>query len=122
MAFPTLTPSSRNFSPGDFPTKKFRSQSGSETRILYGSKRTGMKLSLGYKNISDANAELFLDDFEAQKGTYTAFAINEDLKGGWTGNSDALDSSDKWRYAGPPQVVQVKPGVSNVRVNLVGVL
>ena len=81
-----------------------------------------MKLSLGYKNISDANAELFLDDFEAQKGTYTAFAINEDLKGGWTGNSDALDSNDKWRYAGPPQVVQVKPGVSNVRVNLVGVL
>ena len=81
-----------------------------------------MKMSLTYRNVTDANAELFLDDFEAQKGTYTAFAINEDLKGGWTGNSDALDSNDKWRYAGPPQVVQVKPGVSNVQVNLVGVL
>ena len=81
-----------------------------------------MQLALSYKNISDANAELFLDDFDAQKGTYTAFAINEELKSGWEGNSDAFDSSDKWRYAAPPEVTQVKPGISNVQVNLVGVL
>ena len=122
MAFPTLTPSSRQFTPGSYPTKTFKAQSGSETRILYGSKRTGMQLALSYRNISDANAELFLDDYDSQKGTYTAFAINEELKGGWTGNSDALDSSDKWRYASPPQVTQVKPGISNVQVKLVGVL
>lgn len=122
MAFPSLTPSSRNFSPGNFPVKTFKAQSGAETRILYGSKRTGMKLALSYKNISDAKAEEFLDDFVAQKGTYTAFAINTGLKGGWKGNSDALDSSDKWRYASPPKVTQVKPGISNVQVNLVGVL
>jgi len=122
MAFPSIAPSSRNFSPGNYQVKTFKSQSGSETRVLYGSKRTGMQLALSYKNISDANAELFLDDFDAQKGTYTAFAINEELKSGWEGNSDALDSSDKWRYAAPPKVTQVKPGISNVQVNLVGVL
>ena len=125
MAFPTLTPSSRNFSPGDYPIKRFRAQSGSETRILYGSKRTGMTMSLSYKNVTDANAELFLDDYDDQKGTYSTFVIPVETKGGWTGNADAISTAiagNKWRYAGPPQVVQVKPGVSNVRVNLVGVL
>ena len=122
MAFPSLAPSTRKFSPGNYQVKTFKAQSGAETRILYGSKRTGMELDLIYKNISDANAELFLDDFDAQKGTYTAFAINEELKSGWEGNSDALDSSDKWRYAAPPKVTQVKPGISNVQVNLIGVL
>jgi hypothetical protein len=122
MAFPSLTPSSRTFNPGDYPVRTYVSQSGTETRILYGSKRTGMKLGLAYKNISDANAELFLDDFEAQKGTYKTFDINSNLKGGWDGNSDALDSSDKWRYESAPVVTQVRKGVSNVQVNLVGVI
>ena len=125
MAFPDLAPSARRFSPGDFPVKKFRSQSGAETRILYGSNRTGMTLSLSYKNISDANAELFLDDYEEMKGTYTTFVIKPDTKCGWEGNRDAIGavaSGNKWRYSGPPQVTQVRPGISNVQVNLVGVL
>ena len=126
MAFPTLTPSSRNFSPGNYQVKTFKSQSGSETRILYGSKRTGMQLALSYKNISDANAELFLDHFDDMKGTYTTFPITtEGAKGGWEGNADALGadaSGNAYRYAAPPKVTQVKPGISNVQVNLVGVL
>ena len=125
MAFPALAPSNRSFSPGDFPQKKVRSQSGVETRILYGTKRTGMSLKLSYKNISDADAELFLDHYHDMKGTYTTFGINPDTKGGWEGNRDAIGavtSGNKWRYSGPPQVTQVRPGISNVQVNLVGVL
>lgn len=122
MAFPTLTPSKRNFNPGDFPIKVYRSQSGSETRMLMGSKRTGMRLSLVYSNITDAQAETFLDDYAAQNGTYKAFDINSSVKTGWDGNSDALDSSDQWRYESAPVVTQVQKGISNVQVNLVGVL
>ena len=127
MAFPSIVPSTRNFSPGDFPVKTFKSQSGAETRILYGSKRTGMKLALSYRNISDANAELFLDHYHEMKGTYTTFVVGSQTgaKEGWEGNADAL-GADAWgsayRYASPPKVTQVKPGISNVQVNLVGVL
>ena len=125
MAFPSLTPSSRNFSPGDFPVKRFKSQSGAETRILYGSKRTGMRLSLAYKNITDANAELFLDHYHDMKGTYTTFTVQTETKGGWEGNGDALGAGawgNNYRYNGPPRVTQVRPGISSVQVNLVGVL
>ena len=84
-----------------------------------------MQLVLSYKNITDANAELFLDDYDDQKGTYSTFLIPVETKGGWKGNADAISAaiaSNKWRYSAPPKVTQVKPGISNVQVNLVGVL
>ena len=100
MAFPSIVPSTRNFSPGDFPVKTFKSQSGAETRILYGSKRTGMKLALSYRNITDANAELFLDHYHEMKGTYTTFGVGSQTgaKEGWEGNADAL-GADAWGSA-----------------------
>ena len=125
MAFPALTPSKRSFNPGDFPIKKFRAQSGEETRVLYGSKRTGMKMSLTYRNVTDAQAEEFLDHYHEMKGTFTTFDIAAESKGGWTGNGDAIGASDwdnAYRYSGPPQITQIKEGVSHVHVNLIGVL
>ena len=136
MAFPTLTPNARRFSPGDFPIKRFKSQSGVETRVLYGSERTGMTMKLSYKNLTDANAELFINHYIDRKGTYSTFLMEtavpaitgteEGTRGGWAGSNvygtQSAQTGNKWRYAGPPQVTQVKPGISNVQVNLVGVL
>ena len=75
MAFPSLAPSSRSYASGDYPVKTFRSQSGSESRILYGSRRTGMTLELEYSNVTDANAELFLDHYDETKGSYSTFTL-----------------------------------------------
>ena len=130
MAFPTLEPTSRTFDSGDYPVKKYQAQNGAEVRILYGSNRTNMKLSLSYANISDSNAELFLDHYDEMKGTYDTFDVasvnqNDRAKAGWEGNTDALGagvSGARYRYEGPPQVSQVRPGISTVTVNLVGVL
>ena len=128
MAFPNLVPSSRTFAPGDFPTKKFVSQSGVETRVLYGSKETGAKLSLTYKNLSDSSADNFIGHYRDMKGTYTTFDLSDSVassvRGGWTGLSSRMDkpTGTLWRYASQPQITSVKPGISNVRVNLVAVL
>ena len=56
MAFPSLAPTSRSFSAGDYPVKTFKSQNGAEVRILYGNSRTDVKLQLSYENIGDALA------------------------------------------------------------------
>ena len=134
MAFPSIAPSSRNFNPGDFPVKTYRAQSGAETRVLMGSKRTGMTLGLTYRHITDAEAEQFLDHFHDMKGTYKTFdvviaGVSPDVKSGWKGNPDALGAQgvdnalgNEYRYASPPKLTQVRPGISNVQVNLVGVL
>ena len=133
MAFPALVPSSRSFSPGDFSVKKIRSQSGEETRIRYGSKRTGMRLTLNYKNISDVDAaSLILHYQDEAEGTYKTFTVVMATLAGFYGGTttehpgsnimNINNVGNKWRYAGPPKMVNVSPGISNVQVNLVGVL
>lgn len=124
MAFPSLAPTSRDFSPGDWPIKRYNSQSGAEVRILYGSQRTNAKLSLSYENLSDANAQLFLDDYEAQIGTLRTFDLPSEAKTGWTGTAASIDAptGTKWRYESEPTVRAVRPGRSSVTVNLVAVI
>ena len=125
MAFPSLVPTARSFESGDYPIKTFKAQNGKEHRILYGSNRTNMKLSLSYANIEDADAELFLDHYDEVQGTFGTFVIGEDSRKGWKGNKDALGAGfqgNSYRYESPPQVAQVAPGFSTVTVNLIGVL
>ena len=126
MAFPTLVPTARSFDPGNYPIKAFKAQNGTETRILYGSTRTNMKLQLNYANITDAKAELFLDHYDEVQGTFQTFTIGggNSTRGGWEESQSALNAVDgnKYRYENPPQVAQVRPGISTVTVNLIGVL
>lgn len=130
MAFPTIKPSSRSFDAGDWPVKTFRTQAGTESRILYGNQRTGQTLELSYQNVTDATAELFLDHYNEVLGTYYSFTLGDIVAGqgarsGWAGNYDALGagaSGALWRYEAAPQVEAVKPGFSNVSIKLVAVL
>jgi len=120
-----VRPTSQTFEAGSYPVKTFKSQNGAESRILYGSKRTNMKLSLSYANIADEHVELFLDHYDEMKGTFTVFGVNKVVRAGWKGNRDALGASaagNAYRYESAPQVVQVRPGISTVTVNLIGVI
>jgi hypothetical protein len=125
MDFPNLIPTSRSFDPGDWPVKTFRSQNGSETRVLYGDKRTGMSLQLTYENIADAQAEQFFDHYREMLGTYTTFPVGLKAREGFAGSSTVFGASaygNAYRYAEPPSIASVKPGISTVTVKLVGVL
>lgn len=123
MPFPALSPTARDFKPGDWPIKSYNSQSGAEVRILYGDTRTKMELSLSYDNISDAQAEQFLTHYDEVKGSYLTFDLSSTAKTGWSGTAAAIDAGNinRWRYANSPQVTAVRPGRSSVKVNLVGV-
>ncbi len=94
MAYPILKPSSRSYDPGSYPVKTFKAQNGTETRILYGSERTDVKLSLSYANIGDPNAELFLDHYDEVQGTFQTFNLPGQALGGWGGNGDALKPAE----------------------------
>ena len=90
MAFPTLVPTSRQFDAGDFPVKTYKAQSGAEVRVLYGSDRTNMTLSLSFANVTDANAQLFVDHYDEAKGTFNTFTLPDNALAGWSSNTDAL--------------------------------
>ena len=122
MPFPNLVPSGRNFDAGDYPIKTYRSQSGVETRILYGSRRTGAQLDLSFSNISDADANSFVTHYEEVKGTYNTFTLSTNATSGWSPGTFNIGTGNAWRYASPPQITNVKPGRSSVEIKLVAVL
>lgn len=123
---PDLVPSSRGFSAGDYPVKKFQAQNGAEVRMNYGNKRYGMTLSLGYTNIPDADARRFLEHYdEKTEGTFKTFAIGPNARDGWTEDNKWLGAHEwgcQWRYAGPPQLTSVYPGRSSVQIQLYAAL
>ena len=123
MPYPTLRPTSRSFDPGDYPVKTFKSQSGAEFRFLYGSRRTGMTLSFEYANIGDGLADDFIEHYDEVRGQFQRFDLPPEILTGWTGTAGALDATNtgnRWRYAEPPAITSVRPGVSTVQVRLVG--
>lgn len=124
MAYPSLKPTSRNFSAGDYSYKTFKSQSGKEVRILYGDKRTGMTLDLSYENVTDSAADDFVAHYDEVKGGFSTFTLPSEVRAGWSGTASAIDvpTGNNWRYESPPSITAVRPGISNVTVKLVGVL
>ena len=123
--YPQLVPSSRSFDPGNFAVKAYNAQDGAEVRFIYGDKRVGMKLQLTYQNISDKDAEAFVDHFHKMKGTFTQFLLGTGQAGakeGWKGDLDTLGAEkwgSNWRYESAPQLQSIYPGVSTVTVNLI---
>ena len=99
MAFPSYNPTSRTFNAGDYVYKKFASQSGKEVRILYGDKRTGMELDLGYENIPDTQADDFITHYDEVKGGFNSFVLPSAFRTGWTGDAAAIDAAtgNQWR-------------------------
>ena len=124
MAFPTHKPSGRSFDAGDYSYKTFKSQSGKVVRILYGDKRTGMKLQLQYQNIDDTAADDFIAHYDDVKGGFQTFTLPTEFRAGFEGTATSIDAAtgNKWRYDSATQLTQVRPGISTVTVNLIGVL
>ena len=62
--FPTVNPTSRSYSPGTYPSATFESLDGTKTHLRFGNKRVNATLTLGFSNISDADAALILANYE----------------------------------------------------------
>ena len=65
--FPFIKPSSRSYTPGRYPQTEFIAQNGAKTVIRYGNKKVDAKLSLGFTNITDAEANEILNFYEEIK-------------------------------------------------------
>ena len=128
MPYPAQRPSARAYDAGNWPVRTFNSQNGAEVRLLYGSKRTNLKLSLSYTNIPDTVAAEFVSHFNETQGTFKTFQFSPEARvalfAGWKGTAGALDPPQgvDWRYEAAPQLVGVRPGVSTVTVSLIGVI
>ena len=128
--FPNIKPSSRSYTPGVYPQTEFESQNGAKVVMRYGNKQVNAKLSLGFTNITDSQANEILDLYEEVNSDYDyiLFAATNALAGIDNNNlfkkQAEVDNSFKLRYRfdGPPTVTSVRPGISNVQCKFVACL
>ena len=126
--FPTIKPSSRSYNPGTYPSTNFESLDGTKTHIRYGNKRVNATLTLGFSNITDANAALILANYEDVNSDYdyvTFSSSNGTVGVGSTTLSNYFKedgSALKWRYSRPPSVTSTFKGMSNVSCSFVACL
>ena len=121
-----LVPSTRSYSPGEYPQVEFEAQNGVKTVIRYGKYRTGSSLTLGFNNISDVDAATILQNYQDVNSVWDEVTFNG--TGVVEGASSEMQSffvertELKWRYDGPPTVTSVYPGRSNVECKFVACL
>ena len=127
VSFPALVPSSRSYTPGVFPEQQFQAQNGAVVRVRYGNQRYSSSLSLTFANIIDSKAALILENYAAVMGDdkYVEFTTDNVAAGVSTGLVPWIQETNsllKWKYASPPSVTSVKPGLSTVTCEFIGEL
>jgi len=120
-AFPSIEPSSRSWTPGSQPVQSFTALSGYEARVLLGPNPIGASLQLGFQNLTESLFLQITSHYATAQGTYEIFDLPADVFAGMTSYSGVTPSGYKWRYAGPPAINWVAPGIGNASVSLVAV-
>tara|TARA_R100001509_G_scaffold82724_2_gene46615 strand:- start:2210 stop:2644 length:435 start_codon:yes stop_codon:yes gene_type:complete len=135
--FPPIKPSSRSYTPGRYPQTEFIAQNGAKTVIRYGNKKVDARLTLGFTNITDDEANLILNLYEEVNSDYDYIQFNtgDGLAGMVLPNTTNMNLFDKfrevegfgrtllrYRFDGPPTVTSVRPNRVNVQCKFVACL
>ena len=132
-----LSPSQRSYKPGRFPQGEFKGLNGAVTTVQYGKLPVDSELELVFRNIKDSKAFEIYENYLVVNGEGSG-----DLERNWVNLStqqalgpmagiysrelaEAMAETDggrRYRYAEPPTITSVFPGVSTVTVKLRGFL
>ena len=123
--FPSVRPTGRSYTPGQFPVKVYRGLSGSTVKRVFGNRSYGHTIDLQFENIDDVNTKAILDHYYGQYGNYARFTLPDAVFSGMSSSLKAVlqtPANILWEYAEPPQTETVFNGRSTVTVRLVGEL
>ena len=116
--YPAIIPSSRNFTPGQYPHTPFQALSGKQGQVRHSSVMISSTVQLRYSVLDEPEMIEILDHYNAVKGGLIPFALPAIV---WSGNENANEFTlpgDAWRYASPPEVEEVFCGGYVVQVAL----
>ena len=125
VTFPSIKPARRNFRPGNFPTKIYRSLSGATVKRSFGNRAYGYELDLEFTNITDDTANQIVTHYNETFAGFERFTLPPELFAGMSTalrNQIQAPTQLKWEYAAPPEVASVYVGISTVQVKFIGEL
>ena len=118
--FPALCPTRRNWTPGEFPVRRFTAINGAGVSRVYGSRAFDMVLQLEFLLLDDQLTELIIC-WNNANGTFGALNLPANLFEGLSLDvKDELPTHLTWRWAETPQIESQLNGTSRVIVNLIG--
>lgn len=115
--FPTLTPSGRTFTPGEYPHTPFSTISGFQNRVRHSNVMLASQVRLTFVALTEANMLSILSHYQGQLGTYDSFDLPSAVWSGVTAADYEL-TSYLWRYTEPPTVEDVYCGRYNIELVL----
>lgn len=116
--FPSLTPSTRTYSPGQYPHSAFTAWSGAENRVRHSNVMLDATLRLSFSGLTEAQMLSVLSHYQGQRGGYESFALPSDVWSGITATSTLSPYGYRWRYDGAPVVTDLPCGGHIVEVTL----
>jgi len=121
--FPSYIPTRRNFTPGIFPQKTFRTLGGTIARRTFGNVAYGAKLELEFTNITDDKVQAIIAHYQFQTQRNQRFQLPDTVIAGMNASlatSVKAVSTLRWEYEGPPAIESIFPGISVVSLTLIG--
>lgn len=115
--FPTLTPSSRTFTPGRHPHSEIPTLNGLQTRVRTSSVILEQQLRLTFVGLTEAQMLSIRTHYIGQQGRFLSFGIPDSLLSGMTTPSYFTPTGYSWIYASSPQVEDI-PGTQRYTVSI----
>jgi hypothetical protein len=120
--FPTLTPSSRTFTPGRHPHSEIPTLDGLQVRVRTSNVILEQQLRLSFLGLTEAQMLSIRSHYIGQQGRFLSFAIPSSLLSGMTTPSYFTPTGHSWIYGSAPQVEDIPCSQRyNVSVELVTV-
>lgn len=121
--FPSYIPARRNFTPGIFPQKTFRTLGGVAAKRTFGNVAYGAKLELEFTNIVDDKVQAIIAHYQFQTQRNQRFQLPDTVIAGMNASlatSVKAVSTLRWEYESPPAIESIFPGISVVSLTLIG--
>lgn len=120
--FPELCPTQRDFTPGEYPTRRFTAINGAGRTRIYGNAAFDATLNLTFV-VKDPELAMLLDCWHAAQGSFDELLLPAEIYAGFSADVEAqFQDYLVWRWASVPQVSSLAPGRSSVQVSLIGTL
>ena len=116
--FPELEPATRAYDFGLFPLTEEPSVSAGIVRFSHSVTPQNYQLTLGYVDLTDAEASLIREHFQNQGGGYLSFQLPPIAWKGHTFTGNVAPTNTRWRYTAAPEEEHRSAGYVNVTVAL----
>ncbi len=116
--FPSLTPATRAFTPGEYPHTPFTTYNGLQNRVRHSNVMLSSSVRLSFIALAEADMLSILSHYQGQFGSFESFTLPSSIWSGVTTISDYQLTDYRWRYTEAPTVDDVYCGRYNVELAL----